>query len=134
MDHTSVLVVDRSQDPGIVTNAAFVLGLTAGARLPQATFGPEVVDGDGMVHAALTRIPHFVRKAGQAKLRRLRKAFSDMGGVQLVDYTEDAAPSDYAVYARGLAGRCGDDIHYRAIHVFGPSELIDPLTRNLSRL
>lgn len=135
MSHVSVLVVDKNlKTPGVLANTAFVLGLTAGRALPEATFGPPVVDGDGAEHTYLTNVAHFVREAGQSKLRTLRAAFSEMPEVHLVDYTEDAAPSDYATYQRDLAQHAGEQIVYRALHVYGPEEQVLPLTKNLSRL
>jgi hypothetical protein len=131
----SVLIVDQTLDSkGIVANVAFVLGLTAGRGLPAETFGPDVIDGDGMTHPYLTRIGHIVRKAGQNKLRSLRQELGGKPGVLLVDYTEDAAPADYEEYARTLAEHSGEEIKYRALHVYGPEDIVGPLTRNLSRL
>ena len=73
MRNISLLLINKSiKEPGILTNAAFVLGLTAGRDLPEDTFGPDVVDGDGARHTYLTNIAHFVRKAGPSKLRSLR--------------------------------------------------------------
>ena len=134
-DNISVLIVNQSVEAaGILTNAAFVLGLTAGRKLPDDSFGPEVVDGDGAPHAFLTRIGHYVRKASAGKLKTLRDTFAAMETVIVVDYTEDAAPADYTAYADALLSHKGDEIVYRAIHVYGPAELVAPLTKNLSRL
>lgn len=131
----SVLIVDQAIDSkGVVANVAFVLGLTAGRGLPAETFGPDVVDGDGVTHQHLTRIGHIVRKAGQTKLRSLRQELGGKPGVLLVDYTEDAAPADYAEYAETLAKHSGEELKYRALHVYGPEDIIGPLTRTLSRL
>ena len=131
----SVLIVDQAIDSkGVVANVAFVLGLTAGRGLPHETFGPDVTDGDGATHRYLTRIGHIVRKAGQNKLRSLRQALAGNPDVLLVDYTEDAAPADYGEYAETLAKHSGEELKYRALHVYGPEEIIAPLTRNLSRL
>lgn len=131
----SVLIVDQAIDSrGVVANAAFVLGLTAGRDLPQETFGPDVADGDGATHRYLTRMGHVVRKAGQRKLKSLRQALAGNPDVLLVDYTEDAAPADYEEYAETLAKHSGEELKYRALHVYGPEEIIAPLTKNLSRL
>lgn len=131
----SVLLVNKSIDePGIVTNAAFVLGLTAGRMLPDHTFGPEVVDGDGSPHTYLTRIAHFVRKATPSKLKTLRDTFAEMPDVQVIDYTEDAAPSTYEIYQESLGAHSGEEIVYRAVWVYGPEDKVVPLTKNLSRL
>lgn len=134
-EYLSVLIVDQSaEDKGILTNAGFVLGLTAGRELPEDTFDRDVVDGDGSTHKYLTRIGHFVRKAGQSKMRELRAKLIAEKDVKVVDYTEDAAPADYEEYARNLAGHKGDQISYRALYVYGPKDIVLPLTKNLSRL
>lgn len=134
-DYISVLIVNQSlTEVGIIANTAFVLGLTAGRRMPEETFGPAVVDGDGHSHTYLTSIGHYVRKAGASKLRTLRDTFASMPDVTLVDYTEEAAPADYAAYTAALGAHRGDEINYRAIHIYGLAELIIPLTKNLSRM
>lgn len=135
VDFASVIIVNQSiTEAGILVNAAFVLGLTAGRNLPVETFGPDVVDGEQRTHLYLTKIGHYVRKAGASKLRSLRDMFANMEEVLLVDYTEDAAPADYDAYTSALKGHSGEEISYRAIHVYGPAEKVIPLTKNLSRL
>lgn len=134
-EYVSVLIVEHSlESKGIIANAGFVLGLTAGRKLPDNTFGHEVIDGEGATHPYLTKIGHYVRKAGQNKIRELRKKFSADARITIVDYTEDAAPADYDEYARNLASHAGEQISYRALYVYGPKDIIVPLTKNLSRL
>jgi len=131
----SVLIVDQAvESKGILANAALVLGLTAGRELSQSTFGSDVVDGDGAIHRYLTNIGHVVRKAGQSKMRSIRASLAKSPDVLLVDYTEYAAPVDYDSYSRSLAEHLGEDIKYRAIYIYGPEEIVMPLTKNLSRL
>ena len=135
MSKVSVLLVDKSQDnKGIIANASFVLGLTAGRELPDETFGPNVVDGDSSEHRYLTNIGHYVRKAGQSKLRALREYFVEQPDTVVVDYTEDAAPADYTEYEKTLGAHSGDAISYRAVYVYGPEEVVVPKTKNLSVL
>ena len=135
MASISVLIVNQSiADPGTVANVAFVLGLTAGRLMPAETFGEDVVDGGHHRHRYLTSLPHIVRKAGAAKLCTLREALSNIEGVHVVDYAEEAATSSYSEYEQALGTRPSEDIRYRAIHVFGPADMIYPLTKNLSRL
>jgi len=131
----SLLIVNKSiAEPGIIVNAAFVLGLTVGRQLPDETFGPAVIDGAGNRHESLTSIGHIVRKATSTKLRTLWGTFSADPEVLIVDYTEAAAPADYAAYAAALGSSAGDEISFRAIHVYGPEDKIVPLTKNLSSL
>ena len=131
----SVLIVDQQLDhKGIIANAAFVLGLTAGREMGRETFGMDVVDKDGSLHRYLTKIGHFVRKAGQSKIRTIRESLANDVTVSIVDYPEDAAPSDYSVYTASLNAKPKDEINYRALHIIGPERVITPLTKNLSRL
>ena len=132
---SSVLIVDQNEShKGILTNAAFVLGLSAGRLMKEESFGTPVVDGDGFMHAPLTNHAHFVRKAGQSKLRTLRELFTNTKGVTVIDYTIDAATSNYSEYEALLGNHKGEEIEYRAIHVFGPEDIIKQNTKNLSRL
>ncbi len=134
-NYSSVLIIDQSvENKGITTNAGFVLGLTAGRELPIETFGDEVKDGDGLSHKYLTKIGHFVRKAGQNKMRELRNKLINEPEVKIIDYTEDAAPADYEEYRKNLALHKGAEIIFRALYVYGPSSIVLPLTKNLSRL
>lgn len=134
-DYLSVLVIDQSIDnKGIIANAGLVLGLTAGRMIPKNTFGYKVTDGDGLPHAYLTKIGHFVRKAGQSKIKALRAKFVQNEKVIVIDYTEDAAPADYEAYAKNLAQHKNNEIFYRALYLYGPKEVILPLTKNLSKL
>lgn len=135
MRSISVLIIRKNQKDGIVSNASFVVGLTAGRLLPDETFGSDAVtDGDGRAHRFLTRIPHHVREAGDNKMRSLFAQFTDNPDVSVVTYTEDAAPSSYEKYAENLANHSGEEISFRALHIFGPEDVVVPATKNLSRL
>lgn len=136
MDSVSLLIVDKKLDaePGVLANCALVVGLTVGKEIPESTFGGDVTDGDGQEHKYLTQIGHHVRKANQTKMRTLREHFSAIPEVLVVDYTEDAAPADYAAYADALGSHSGEEIEYRALYLYGPAEEIVPKTKNLSRM
>jgi hypothetical protein len=130
----SALVVNESiDDIGILVNAAFVLGLTAGRRMPESLFGPPALDAQGLEHQPLTCIPHYVRKASRGQLRTLLERARGNPEVQVQDYSEEAAPSTYAAYTQALAVAQPADIVYRAVHVIGPVDVITPWTKNLSR-
>jgi hypothetical protein len=134
MKNISVLIVNEKIDhKGIIANVSFVLGLTAGRELLQETFGTDVVDGDDSIHKYLTNIGHYVRKAGQNKIKTIRKEFLD-AGIMVVDYTDDAAPADYATYTESIKSHKAEEIIYRAIWVYGPEEIVLLKTKNLSSL
>ena len=133
MAYVSVLIVDKSEIAiGLMINVGFVLGLSASKLMPPDTFGTDAVDGDGVMHPALTCIGHIVREAGQNKLRTLRSEFSNSDGVYVTDYTAAAMPSSYDQYTDTLRQQSGEAIKYIAIHVYGPEEIVVPKTKNLS--
>lgn len=135
MSNISVIIVDKSiTDLGILCNMCGVLGLSIGKKMPTKSFGVDAIDGDGTSHPSLTNIGHHVRKAGQSKLATLRNTFNEDPNVEIVDYTEDAAPSDYETYMETLLSHKGNEIIYRGIWIYGPEGIIVPLTKNLSRL
>ncbi len=129
-----MLILNKSiEEQGIAANLGFVLGLSVGRLLPAETFGAAVTDADGLVHPPLTNLGHYVRSANPTKLATLRAAFEELPDVVVHDYTDDAGPADYAAYTAALESHGGDEVTYRAIHVFGPADEIVPLTKNLSR-
>src|SRR5215208_7555992 len=65
-----VLVVADDLPPGLAANAAAVLALSLGRRLPDLV-GPDVRDGGGTTHAGLTWIPLPVLRAPRGALARL---------------------------------------------------------------
>jgi hypothetical protein len=131
----SVLIIAKGVDhKGILANCSFVLGLTAGRLLPEGTFGADVIDGENSTHKYLTNISHYVREAGQSKIRTLRSELIQIPDVTIVDYTEDAAPADYTTYAKSLGSHSGEEIVYRAIHIYGPMDIVVSKTKNLSML
>jgi len=119
---------------GIIANATFVLGLSIGREMNASEFGDAVIDGSGSLHHALTNMKHIVRKAGDTKIKTLRAQLLAQPGVTVIDYTEAASTSDYDEYVRTLENQKSDEIIYRAIHILGPQEIVEPLTKNLSRL
>ena len=87
MEKISVLVVDKALDhKGVLANASLVIGLSAGRLMPEDTFGEKAVDKDGNTHHPLINQAHFVRKAGQLKMKTLRSKLTDNPDVEVVDY------------------------------------------------
>jgi len=134
MANISVVVVNEKLDRGLQANAVFVLGLTMGRLMGDATFGKDVVDGDGRQHSFLTCIGHTVRMASPTKVATLRNQLAEHPEVILVDYTEDAGPPVYELYELALKSHAGDAIIYRAFAAYGPEEVVYGRTKNLSLL
>lgn len=86
-----VMVVEEGLPAELAANAAGVLAFTLGREVDFAV-GPSVLDGSGLRHVGITRIPIPVLRADGETLRRLR---SEATGTELlaVDFTDAARTS-----------------------------------------
>ncbi|HKG90787.1 MAG TPA: GNAT family N-acetyltransferase [Gemmatimonadaceae bacterium] len=124
-----VLVVADDLPPGLAANAAAVLALSLGRRLPDLV-GPDVRDGGGTTHAGLTWIPLPVLRAPRGALARLRaRAAADPGVYAAVDLPDVAqAARRYDDYAQRLAAAPGDAVDYAAVALYGERATVTGLT------
>ncbi|MBW4719108.1 DUF2000 domain-containing protein [Saccharothrix obliqua] len=119
------LVLRADLPPNLAANAAVVLGLSLGARLPDI-LGTDGADADGTPHAAITDHPVPVLTAPAEELKALHRA----DGVTAVGFTEVARRARaYDAYLRDLAATADPDFVAVALH--GPREVVTRLTRRL---
>lgn len=134
-ENISVLIIDQSLDhKGFLANHSFVLGLSAGRVMNDSLFGPEVQDKDGVIHMPLTNIGHMVKVASQGKIKELYKEFKLLNQCNVVDYTDASLTPIYSEYQEKLSTQDLREFTIRAMHVFGPKELVFPKTKNLDML
>lgn len=127
----TVVVVDRDLAPGLALNAAFILGMSLGARL-DAPLGADLADADGVVHAGITSIPVPVLAADKQYLATLRVAAAGVDNLLTLDFTGVAQTSaTYELYAESLAATRTVDAEYRAILLSGPRKVVERLSGNL---
>ena len=71
-EETCVIVLDGSLPLGVLANAAAILGITLGKKLPEAV-GEDVADGSGRVHPGIIAFPVPVLRGTQESLQELRE-------------------------------------------------------------
>lgn len=121
-----VFVLRDDLPPNLAANAAAVLGLTVGARLPAELLGEDLKDADGTPHLGLNTHPVPVLTAPADRLRALHRAED----LLVVGFTEVARRSRaYAEYAGALAAT--NDPEFVAVALHGPRAEVGRLTRDL---
>lgn len=119
------LVLRDDLPPNLAANAAVVLGLTLGARLPDF-LGEDGKDADGTVHLGLNTHPVPVLTASAGQLKALHRADT----VLKIGFTEVARRSRaYAEYLEALATT--EDPEFVAVALYGPRAEVSRLTRKL---
>ncbi|WP_433268246.1 DUF2000 domain-containing protein [Actinosynnema sp. CS-041913] len=119
------LVLRADLPPNLAANAAVVLGLSLGARLPHI-LGDDAKDADGTTHLAITDHPVPVLTADAAHLKALHRA----EGVTAVGFTEVARRARaYDAYLEDLSTT--SDPEFVAVALYGPRAVVTKLTRKL---
>lgn len=126
-----VVVVDEGLAPGLAANAAAVMAMTLGARMPELV-GEDFVDGGGERHPGLITTGLPVLRAPSAELPKLRaKAVEAEVGV--VGFPAHGhATNDYEAFRAMVAGTPTPD--YLGLALYGPGKALRRLTGSLALL
>lgn len=129
---TKLAVVLRDDlEPNLAANAAAVLGLSLGGRLPEL-LGEDGKDASGFVHTSLNTHPVPVLTASAEQLRELGIRAGTAQDVLLVGFNEVARRARvYEEYLRDLALTPTEEVDYVGLAVFGPRNVVTRLTRKL---
>jgi hypothetical protein len=131
-----VIIVNETLPGGLAANAAAALGLSLGAQ-EKDLVGPEVRDGDGDVHAGITRVNLPVLKADAERLKAIyeKVLLSQDPELRAIGFSTLAQScKSYEVYTEAIARTPLADLRYSAICLFGPSRLVNSLAGALPTL
>lgn len=118
--------------PAHAANAAAVLGLALGGRLPDSV-APDGTDASGTTHAGLNPIPVPTLVASAVQLVDLFTTASSDEALTVVGFNEVARHArTYPAYEEALGRTPTDDIAYIGVIVHGPRDRVTKLTRRLS--
>lgn len=122
-----VIVLREGLAPNVAANAAAVLGLSIGGRLPHL-LGADGKDSAGGVHPGLNTHPVPVVTASADQVRDLHGKARGYD-VTAVGFTEVARQArEYGAYLNDLAGTPAADLEYVGLALFGPRNRINALT------
>lgn len=129
-----VMVLDETLPLGLAANAAAILGVTLGKRMPEVV-GADVRDGLGRERLGIIAFPVPVLRGTPELLRRLRETLYGL------DY-EDLTVADFSELAQGcktygeFAEKMGEaeDLRYFGLAICGARKKVDRLTGSLPLL
>ena len=126
-----MVVVDEALPAGKAANAAAVIAMTLGTKVP-AMIGEDFVDGVGGVHAGLFREGLPVLKAPAAELAalRARAVALDVGVVGMP--VNGQQTTDYEAFREMVASI--SEPAYLGIALYGPARAVRRLTGSLALL
>jgi len=130
----TVLVLDAALPPGRAANAAAVLAVSLGARVPQLV-GPDAVDADGGHHPGLIDRGLPVLRAPAERLGPLRERALAEDGVDAIGFPAfGQATTDYAAYTAQLAATSAGELRFLGLAISGPRRAVTRLTGDLPLL
>ena len=109
-----VLVMDENLPTGILANAAAILGITLGRKIPECV-GEDVTDASGCIHKGIISIPVPVLKGNAGLIKTLReKLYSeDFRDLTVVDFSDvSQSCNTYDVYIQKAGTTREEDYTY----------------------
>lgn len=129
-----VLVVRSDLEANAAVNAAVVVGLSLGGRLPHL-LAADGEDASGGAHAGLNPNPVPVLVAGTDQLRDLHERAQQRDELTVVGFNETARRARaYDDYLHALAETPGGEVEQVAVAVFGPRNRVTALTKRFPLL
>jgi hypothetical protein len=128
-----VIVVDAALPPGLAANAAAVLALTLGARVP-ALPGPDYRDAAGATHPGLIPIGLPVLAADAAKLARIREQ-ALARGLEVAGFpAAGQTTTDYAEFTATVAVTATEELAWLGLALWGERRAVSRVTGSLGLL
>jgi hypothetical protein len=126
-----VLIVDENLAPGYAANAAAVMAMTLGTKVPEL-IGEDFSDAGGAVHAGLFRYGLPVLKAPREQLPELRARAveAEVGVVGMP--VNGHQTNDYEEFKTMVSGLAAPD--YLGLALYGPDRAVKRLTGSLALL
>lgn len=128
-----VIVIDENMPPGVIANAAAILGITIGMKRPD-TVGEDVTDRNGVSHTGIIKFPVPVLKCGRDVLKDIRGKLSEtqFQNLTAVDFSDLAQGCrTYDEYIGKMSECCETELNYIGIAVCGDKKQVNKLTGSL---
>ena len=136
MARKCVMVIDGGLPAGLAANAAAIMGVTLGKRLPEIV-GIDVRDGRGREHPGIVEFPIPVLRGTPESLRALRARlwepdFQDLTAVDFSDVAQSCRT--YAEFIDKMRRVPEEELRYLGLALCGAGKKVDRLTGSLPLL
>jgi hypothetical protein len=133
--HKFVALLNKNLEPGVALNALGHAALGLGAHLAasqrEAMRLLEFHDADEQVHANISALSLIVLRGTSANIRTLR-AEALAAGIACVDFTNTMTGGSYTEQLDRTRQTAEAELEYYGIVLFGPVDVLTPLTRKYS--
>ena len=131
-----VMVIDESLPLGMIANAAAIMGITLGKKMPEVV-GADVYDKTGKEHLGIIEFPVPVLRGNADRIKDIREKlyqpeFSDLTVVDFSDLAQGC--KTYGEFTRKMKNVDGAELNYLGIAVCGEKKKVNRLTGNLGLL
>lgn len=131
MDMKCVMVLADDLPLGLAVNAAGVLAVTLGHRVPDL-LPEDALDASGGVHAGLINVPLPILVSGGEGLKELRQRAAAQEGLTVVDFSDVAQHArTYEAYVAALAVTPAEALDYLGVALYGPRKAVNKLVGHL---
>lgn len=131
-----VMVIDEKLPLGIIANAAAIMGITLGKKMPEVV-GADVRDRSGREHLGIIEFPVPVLRGDAERIKGIREKlyeqeFSDLTVVDFSDLAQGCRT--YGEFIERMGETEDGELNYFGIAVCGEKKKVNRLTGSLGLL
>ena len=131
-----VMVIDENLPLGVAANAAAIMGITLGKRMPEVV-GADVTDRSGNVHLGIVGFPVPILKGSPEAIRVMRQKlyqpeFQDLTAVDFSDLAQGC--KTYDAFVDKMGGAPESDLQYLGLAICGAKKKVNKLTGSMPLL
>lgn len=131
-----VMVIDERLPLGIIANAAAIMGITLGQKMPEVV-GADVTDKTGNRHLGIIEFPVPILKGDTAGIQAIRQKlyqpdFSDLTVVDFSDLVQGC--KTYEEFVGKMKEAAQANLNYLGIAICGDKKKVNKLTGSLPLL
>ncbi|MFE3027167.1 DUF2000 domain-containing protein [Nocardia tengchongensis] len=128
-----VVVVSDDLPVGLQVNAASVITMTLGERVP-GLIGPDVKDGDGVLHPGIVLIPVPILTATADAVREMWIGAGENGLVRVGFSALAQSCRTYDEYEDRMASTATGELRFAGVGLYGAKKLVNRLAGSLPLL
>ena len=131
-----VMVIDESLPPGMIANAAAIMGITLGKQMPEVV-GTDVYDSTGKEHLGIIEFPVPILKGDGELLKTIRERlyepeFADVTAVDFSDLAQGC--KTYGEFVEKMGNASEEELNYLGIAICGAKKKVNKLTGSMALL
>lgn len=131
-----VMVIDEYLPLGVIANAAAIMGITLGKKLPEMV-GADVTDQSGNEHLGIIKFPIPILKGSPEMIKQIRERLfqPDFQDLTVVDFSDLAQGcKTYGEFAEKMERTPESGLQYFGLAICGAKKKVNKLTGSIPLL